>query len=197
MSKDETPPWPRGFTYYNGTTIDTSNLGGINYEGKEWRTEDTIYGTGGYVTIRAVRNSGSFNLLPSRLVTWDTAHVGTRVNGYAAVSYAPSMPTDELLPSAGVVANDVFYVVMEGPCGILTALDGGSDNVIAAVDPLAAITAATSGATTAGRIATANTSGATTSQRDSLLNVVGRAMSAATTANTNLLLAVMAGRWFG
>jgi hypothetical protein len=196
MAKDETPPWPRGYTFYNGSTIDSSNLGGTNLEGKEYRFEDTIYNTGQYVTVRVVRNSGSFALLPKRLVTFDTSYVGQRCNGYSTVSYAPCLPVDELLPTAGVVANDLFYVIMEGPCGVLTPLDAGSDNVIAVMDPLAAITAATSGATTAGRVATANTSGATTNQRDSLLNVVGRAMSAATTANTNNTLLMFATRWF-
>jgi len=171
-------------------------LGGTNYEGKEWHVEDTKHNTGQYITIRAVRNSGTFNLLPSRLVTFDTAWVGQRVNGYSTVAYAPCLPVDEQLPAAGVVPNDLFYVIMEGPCLVLVPLDAGADNVITAMDPLAAITAATSGATTAGRIATANTSGSTTNQRDSLLNVVGRAMSAATTAQTTSALLVYATRWF-
>lgn len=196
MAKDETLPFPRGATFYNGGTIDSSNLGGVNLEGKEYRIEDLIYGTGQYVTLRVVRNSGSFNLLPKRLVTFDNAFVGQRCNGYSAVSYAPCVPVDEQLPAAGVVPNDLFYVIMEGPCAVLTPLDGGADNVVAIMDPVAAITAATSGATTAGRIATANTAGATTSQRDSLLNVVGRAVSAQTTANTNASMLIFATRWF-
>lgn len=196
MARNETPPWPRGSTYSNGGTIDSANLGGVNYEGKEWVVEDTIYNTGQYVTIRAVRNSGTFALRPMRLVTFDTAFVGQRVNGYSTVTYAPCMPLDELLPAAGLVANDIGYVIMEGPCAVLVPLDAGADNVFTVMDPLASITAATSGATTAGRIATANTAGATTSQRDSLLNVVGRAMSAATTAQTTAPLLMFATRWF-
>lgn len=196
MAKDETLPFQRGFTFYNGGTIDSGNLGGVNYEGKEYRTEDTIYGTGQYVTLRVVRNSGSFNLLPKRMVSFDTAYVGCRCNGYTTANYAPGVPVDELLPAAGVVPNDLFYVIMEGPCAVLTALDGGADNVINIMDPLVALTAATSGATTAGRVQTASTSGSTTNQRDSLLNVVGRAVSAQTTANTNASMLIFATRWF-
>lgn len=196
MARNETPPFPRGQTYYNGGTIDSANLGGVNLEGKEYVVEDSIYGSGQYITIRVVRNSAAIALLPKRLVAFDNAFVGQRCNGYTTTSYAPGVPVDELLPVAGVPINDLFYVVMEGPCAVLTDLAGGANNVVTVMDPLAALTAATSGATTAGRVATANTAGSTTSQRDSLLNVVGRAMSAATTANTNLSLLMFATRWF-
>ena len=187
MSKDETPPWPMGSTYYNGGTIDSSNLGGTQFEGKEYRFEDVWFATNQYITVRAVRNNGTFALLPSRLCQFDPAYYGDRINGYATVSYGPGVLLDSQLPAAGLLPNDIGYVIMEGPTTYLTPLDGAADNVVLFLDPLAAITAATSGATTAGRLATANTSGSTTSQRDSLLNVVGRALSAATTANTNAL----------
>ena len=196
MSKDETPPWPRGSTFYNGGTIDSSNLGGTNLEGKEYRFEDTTYGTNQYVTVRVVRNSNANALLPGRMCQFDSAYPMTRLSGYTAVSYAPGVILDEFLPSTGLVQYDLAYVIMEGPTLAYTALDGGADNVITFLDPLAAITAATSGATTAGRVAVANTSGATTSQRDSLLNVLGRAISAKTTANTNSQVLLQVQRLF-
>lgn len=196
MAKDEAPPFPRGSTFYGGGTIDSNNLGGVNLEGKEYRFEDTIYGTGQYVVARIVRNSGTFALRPSRLVTFDTSYIGQRVNGYATTSFAAAVPVDELLPAAGVPANDLFWVIMQGPCLVLTDLAGGANNVITAMDPLVALTAVTSGSTTAGRVATAQTAGATTNTRDGIINIVGRAMSAATTAQTTAGLLMYAHRWF-
>ena len=196
MSKDETPPFPRGGTLFAGSPTSGDVVSGGNFCGKEWRFEDTTYNTNMYVTVRAVRNTASINLLPSRMCSFDPAYPMNAINGYTDVSYAPGVVLDEFLPTAGVVPYDIAFVILEGPTLMLTALDGGADNVISFLDPIAAITAATTGATTAGRVATANTSGSTTSQRDSLLNVVGRALSAATTGNTNKLLLVNANRWF-
>lgn len=195
MAREEAPPWPRGSTFFGiGGTTDAN--GGFNYLGAEWRHQDVTYGTNQYVTIRAVRNTGSFALLPGRMCAFDSSYPLNCINGYTDVSYQPGVILDELLPSGGLAANDIGYVIMEGPTLAWTPLDGGADNPIAFLDPLAAITAATSGATTAGRVATANTSGSTSSQRDSLLNVVGRAMSAKTTANTNTQVLVNVQRLF-
>jgi len=196
MGRDETPPFARGQTYYGGGTIDSSNLGGTNLCGKEWTFEDVTYGTNSYVRVRAVRNTGTIVLAAGRLVQFDPLYYYTGVNGYVTVNYGPGVVLDEFLPTAGLLANDVGYVVVEGPTLVWTALDAGADNVIVFNDPLAALTAVTSGSTTSGRVATAQTSGQTTSQRDSLLNVVGRALSAKTTANTNTQALMFAERWF-
>lgn len=196
MARDETPPFPRGNTYFQGGTVDA--VGGYNLLGKEWRHEDTTYGTNQYVTIRAVRNTGAFALLPGRVVAFDSAGVpplGT-VNGYATTTAAPGCVLDEFLPSAGLLANDVGYIVVEGPCKALTDLAGGANNPISFLDPLVALTAATSGSTTAGRVYTDLTGAVTTGTRDQLLNILGRAMAAATTANTNYGILMFAERWF-
>lgn len=194
MARDETPPFTRGNTFNQGGTIDANNLGGINLEGKEWRFEDTIYGTGQYVYVRCVRNSGTFALRPARLVTFDTSFYGLRVNGYAATTAAAAFPVDELLPAAGAPVNDLFYIVVEGPALVLTPLDGGADNVINVGDMLNAITAATTGATTAGRVASIVAS-ATTNSGQAINNVIGRAMSAATTANTGVGVVAYIHKW--
>lgn len=187
MARNESPPFSRGKTYFNGVTIDTSTTpyGGTNLEGKEWVFEDTNYGTGLYVTCRVVRNVSGAALLPKRLVSFSSTYYGQRVDGYATTTAQVAYPVDELLPTAGVVNNDLFYVVTKGPCLVKTDLAGGASNVIAVGDPLVSLTAATSGATTSGRIATASFAGATSVLALPVLNTLGRAMSAATTANTN------------
>lgn len=197
MARDETPPFERGFTYYNGGTIDANNLGGVNLEGKEWRIEDTIYGTGQYVTLRCVRNVAAVALLPKRLVKFSLdAFYGCRVNGYTNVSPEGGFPVDERLPAAGVAVNDLFYIVVQGPALVLTDIASGAGSVFAVGDPLVSLTGATSGATTAGRVRVAAVTGLTgVPIRDELLNVIGRAVSAKTTAQTAADMLIIVNRW--
>jgi hypothetical protein len=194
MARDEAPPFVRGGTYYQGGSIDTTSLGGVNLEGKEYKFEDTVYGTGMYVTCRIVRNSGTFNLRPKRMVSFDSSYYGQRVNGYTATTGGAGFPVDELLPAAGVPPNDLFYVVVDGPAAVLTPLDAGADNVVNVGDILAAITAATTGATTAGRVASLDATAATFSLGTER-NAIGRAISAATTANTDKSLVAIIHKW--
>ena len=88
-------------------------------------------------------------------------------------------------------------MVIEGPTTVLTPLDGGADNVFTVGQRVVALTAVTSGATTAGRV-TAQSLAATTLQNadaQQIMNVIGRAMSAATTANTNQGLLIYVGKF--
>ena len=199
MARNEAPMFPRGSTYYNGGTIDTNNLGGTQHEGKEYVFEDNTYGTNLYVTVRIVRNVGAAALLPSRLVTFKAGYYGQRVDGYGTTTaQGVAGVVDEFLPSAGVPVNDLFYIVTAGPTKVLTDLAGAGNNVIAQGDTLCALTAATSGATTAGRgyAPLTGATAATTSPANVLQNFFGRAMSAATTANTNTGLLVFVNNTF-
>lgn len=196
MSKQDTPPWERGATFYNGGTIDANNYGGVNLEGKEWEIEDTIRGTGMYIRLRVVRNVAAIALRPKRLVSFAAGYLGLRVNGYCDVSPEPGYPVDELLPAAGVPVGDLFYIVVQGPALVLTDIASGAGSVINQNDPLVSLTAATSGATTAGRVRVAALTGLTGDpSRDEVLNVIGRACSAKTTAQTNADLLVIVRRW--
>jgi len=139
----------------------------------------------------AVRNvygtAGTDVLLPKRLVTFNTAagKLFSEVNGYAAVTNEERVGVvDEWLPASGVARNDVFWVTVDGPTEVAHALSGSN---IAAGDRIAAITAATSGATTAGRVTPSPISAATTGAGDNAPGAIGYAMSAATSANTPLV----------
>lgn len=187
MARDEAPPFARGETFYNGGTIDSSNLGGVNLEGKEFTVEDTIYGTGCRVRLMVVRNTSAVNIQGKRLVQFDPAYLRQRANGYANVANQYSFPSDELLGSNGVPVNDLFYVVVEGPAAILTT-DAG--NAVALGDQVVATTFAASTAVTDGRITTI---AATATGPDSN-NAVGRAMSACTVGQTAQAL-VIGVRW--
>jgi len=133
---------PVSATDYN---LGALGIGGINIEGKEYVFEPNspdIY-QGGYsntsqdpngrpIRVKVVRNTSGVNLLPGRLVKFDESDVSdvdyspgaaastrkleTGVYGYCTqVSDHPAGIVDEFLPAGGVVANDLFYIVTEGP----------------------------------------------------------------------------------
>ena len=79
MARDETP-LARGETYYNGETIDSNNLGGVNLEGKEFVFEvnapDDYAATdpsGRQVRVKVVRNRSGVNLKPARIAHFNPA----------------------------------------------------------------------------------------------------------------------------
>lgn len=182
-----------GKTYHGGTptTIDKS----LSLEGAEQWFKDEIAPTAGngMATLRSgrmklcrlVRNGSGIALTPGRAVSWASGYRGTRVGGYCTTTAAECAGiVDDRLPAAGVASNDLFWIVRKGPALCKTDLAGGANNVIAAGDVVVALTAATSQATTAGRVYSAAT--AVTTNNDTItLNRIGRAMSAKTTANTN------------
>ncbi|SFH96981.1 hypothetical protein [Planctomicrobium piriforme] len=144
------------------------------------------------VTCILVRNVSGIALLPKRTVKWAAGYRGKRVDGYCSVTAEECAGVvDEHLPAAGVPNNDLFWIAVKGPSLTKTDLAGGANNSIAEGDVLAALTAATSQATTSGRVApwtglTSAAAGTTDgTQAKYLLNYLGRAMSAKTTAQTN------------
>lgn len=201
MARNENPPFPRGGTFYDGGTIDASDLGGTNLEGKEWVFEDVHPGTGVArssrpVRCRVVRNTAAIALLPKRIARFELGanEYGSRIDGYATTTAAEGVPIDEYLPSAGVPINDLCYVVIEGPAVVLSGLSDFAADV-AVGDWLVAITGATSGATTSGRVALQVLTGATAALANQVQNRIGRALSAATTQNTNTDVLLHIGKW--
>ena len=209
MAKTENPPFERGKTFYDGGTIDSNNLGGGQLIGRLFDFEDidlssTSQGakamrTNHPVRCMAVRNTSAGVLYAKRLVKLKKTagrYLVEEVDGYGTVAAdGPVFPVDEYVPTAGVPVNDIFYIVVEGPALTLTGLVGDATNVISVGDHLVCLTAATSGATTSGRIGPQDLSGSTTPLGNNIQNRVGLAMSAKTTANTNADLLVYVGRW--
>lgn len=145
------------------------------------------------VRCRMVRNytsgsltsaTGSIALLPKRLVQLDSSFLFQRATGYATVSAGRCFPVDEFLPAAGVLNWDLFWVVVNGPALVLTGLAFDAGNVINAGDCLSSLTAATSQATSSGRIKTADWTGATAVLGAELAHIIGTALSASTTSQT-------------
>lgn len=205
MARDENPPFGLGETFYGGETIDANDLGGVNLEGKEWVFEDINPVTGAHRTgrskrCRIVRNVSGVALLPKRLVRFQASgtNYGSRVDGYTHVPSQEGYPVDEWLPAAGVPANDLFWIVLEGPAVCILTRDAALDGAVVAVGNwVVAETAATSqSATTAGHVQVkGTTTGATDVLGDAVINRVGRALSAKTTADTGTDILVDVGHW--
>jgi len=146
-------------------------------------------------TCVAVRNASGGALLPKRVVRFKVGTAGTavfsEVDGYAATTNEERVGiVDEHLPASGVAANDVFWVTVSGPTEVAHALSGTE---VAVGDRLAAITAATSGATTAGRVTPSGVGAATTAAGNNSLGVIGIACSAGATTGSAVLAIVNCG----
>jgi hypothetical protein len=185
-------PFARGATYGATATTDATHL-----EGREFIHIDRAYGTGLPVRVRCCRNNSGAAILPKFAVKFNlTAGKGFYdCSGRCTVTAERTGICDEFLPSAGVPDKDLFWVVIEGPTLAKTDLAGADNNVINVGDPLWALTAATTGATTSGRVYTAALTGATAVLAGGVRGVLGHAMSAKTTANTNADVLINAGKF--
>jgi len=135
----------------------------------------------------AVRNTSGIALLPKRVVRLNGTGTGlfSATDGYAAVANEEFVGVvDEFLPAAGVAANEVFWVTVEGPTEVAVALSGTD---VAVRDRLAVATAATSGATTAGRVTTSPLSASTAGGNNNGIGVIGYAASVGATTGGNVL----------
>lgn len=203
MASHNTGPFPRGSTF--GTT---STSDGVQHEGQRFTFEDLDYSSTSIVKPRRsarmvecmiCRNVAAAAILPKRIVTFATTSGATylgRVDGYARLTAARiAGVVDEFLPTAGCAVNDLCYVVIDGPTMVLTPLEADANNVFAVGTVLVALTGITSGATTAGRPAPQDLTGATALLGDQIQNRLGQALSAKTTANTNVDILIDVKRW--
>lgn len=212
MSRENVSTPERGSTWYNGRTIDTNNYEGTELEGQIKVFEDINWGDYGVKSSRSarkvvcmlVRNTSGQTLYGKRLVTLDPTT--RRITGYADTLAEEAFPLDEFLPSTGLLTGDMGWVVVSGPAIVLTPMTGAEfiTTSIAAGDPLVAMT--TSGASTAagttgsaGRLAGVSLAALTTAAQglaviNHAINCLGKAMSAATSGQTNAALLVDVGR---
>lgn len=142
--------------------------------------------SGASVYCRLVRNSSGINLLPKRVVKYKSTYYKKRVDGYCTLDFDNCAGVvDEHLPTAGVRDGDLFWITYRGPTLVLTNLAGDGTNLHVQGVPIVALTAATSQATTAGRVQTYFVTSGATVIGSQALQRIGIAMSAKTTANTN------------
>jgi hypothetical protein len=189
----------RGKTYLNGPnrTADATATTSLAIEGIKKVFKDLDYtGTagnfakaprsGGEVECVLARNASAISLLPGRVCVWKSAKQGKQVDGYVSLdSGQVAGVVDEWLPSTGVVTNDYFWLVRKGPCLVRKSLDA---NTLAKDDYVIAITAATSQATTAGRITSIISTSNQTYCMSAALNRLGIAISTSATTDANVLV---------
>ena len=200
-----------GETLYGPTaTIDTSDYGSsLGLEGTLGVfdfTDPTDPTKKDNRKIRAifVRNTSGITLMRRMCVIWSTTagERGKRVTGYSNVEAEDiAGVVDDRLGTAGVRNGDMFWLMVEGPVLIMTCLAADITNRFSAGEVLFAQTAAASTANTTGSTtqdeggnmmpdaSTANATGTETQTTDGTLyrrtrNAFGRALSAATTAET-------------
>lgn len=186
----------KGRTYYEGNTppLDANVGQSAKLEGlvKVFNDTDPTVTAGPKQTRSSrkvecmlVRNVSGETLAAKRVCTWAAGHRGKRVDGYCRLSAQEvAGVVDDAIGSAGVLDNDLFWLVRKGPC--LCRTDVAALVSIAEGDLLIALTAVSSNVTTAGRViaAVAGTTNVTYMVSNAV-NRLGRAISAKVTANTN------------
>jgi hypothetical protein len=204
MDRTSSPPWQLGETFYGISSGNTPASADYHWlPGKEYGFVDTVHGTGKEIVVRVLRNQSGIALLPGYCLNFKTSAAGdqgfeTEVDGYASTLAQRTIICDDQLPAAGVPNLDLFYGVVKGPVLCKSGLAGDITNSIAVGDYLHAQTAAASTfSTTAGRIGEADFNSATTALAGKILAVVGRALSALTTGQTNTSLLVSVGAPYG
>lgn len=195
-NKYENPPFPKGSTWFNGSTADSSDA--ANYEGQEYEFTDNRFGTGMTTRVRVVRNIATISLASARLVNLATTGFtnglyGTRVDGYANATAQRAFPLDDELTQP-LAVNDLGYIIIGGPTLVTTGLGADAGNVINVGSKIVAITAAASTSTTAGRAVVADFTGATLLLANQVMHNFS-AMSAATTANTGSSILAYIPKW--
>ena len=186
-----------GPTTPNDSLVGISGAYGDNWVGSVKEFADVNPVTGAVRSNRrkvciAVRNKSGAALLPKRVVTFSTTagKLFSEVAGYSAVTNEERVGVvDEFLPAGGVANEEVFWVTVEGPTEVAVGLSGTD---VAAGDRLCAITAATSGATTAGRVTPSALTAGTANPGNSGIGVIGYATSAGATTGANVLALVTA-----
>lgn len=193
-------PIERGQTHYGPDKAIPSTYGqSVSLEGrpvilddsdpadpKVRRSQRKVYGL-------VVRNVSGFTLHAGQQVTWAAGYRGKRVAGLAYATEAAEVAgvVDDHLSAAGVRNGDLFLLLVKGPALLLLSLTA-DEAVVAEGAIVFNASAATSGATTAGRFkAFAGTFSATQTTDGSaariLWNKIGRAMSACTTGHAGQL----------
>lgn len=196
---DYAVPCGQGQTIYKGVTppssftVETTKWEGTLHAFKDINPTTSAYDSKTYrsnrdVIRRLMRNVSGIAIGPKRIVTHASGYWNKRFDGYACLDNAANVAgvTDEHLPTAGCPANDMCWVTVNGPTLVKTPLGADATNVFSEGTLLLALTAATSQATTAGRVQPYYSTSSVTAAQAQMQGVIGVALSAKTTGNTNV-----------
>lgn len=129
-------PFPRGFTLYQGDTIDTANLRGANILGqlREFPDVNPTGGTNGTpltntdLRVRCIllRNTSAAAILPGQSCAINGTDPSRNTSALTAATGQFFVIADEYLPAAGLAINDVGWFVVAGPTTALMATVSGA-----------------------------------------------------------------------
>ena len=149
--------------------------------------------------IRCVYNDTGFTLYGKYTVQFSTAagEFGTYISGYTVDADGHGYPLSEWTPDSGLPDKHQGWVVTGGPAMCITSTAGDAGNEFTVGGAVGIDGAASSqGTTSAGRVGAPAFATTQAVLANAVLNVVGRAMEAKTTGNTNDdLLVLVASRW--
>lgn len=206
MSFDQEGLFNRSRTYADVNASSPAVTDGAVLEGYEKLFPDVNFTsgyakairTGAYNLCRMVRNVSGVQLpVSAQLLNPVTGQVG-QIDGYTVIGGARGFVGDEWLTQA-VLNNDIFWVVLRGVSSVTTAWTADANNVINNATNSNELTAMTTACTSqgitgsggsatalsAGKVKNAVWTGATAVLAAEVSRVIGYALSAATTANTN------------
>jgi len=117
-------PFARGQTLYEGaTSVDDTAKRII---GQCFEVPDTLHGSGGRVTLRAVQNDKTSAITPAlkgyKFGSGTKDEWGAKVTGEVTTNGGHGKPMDDytrITGLASIVDHDVFFVVEEGNCRVL------------------------------------------------------------------------------
>lgn len=122
--KERCLPFPRGKTYNQLDVLTMTATIFAEWEGREFEVDDTQHGTGTTVVLRIVRNTTGGAITPAnQLFTFDgdAKDFGRQVDAVTNTIGDLGVPIDDAYSAAPTIAeNDLFYIVMYGPCNIMS-----------------------------------------------------------------------------
>lgn len=119
-----TLPFPRGQTWADGQVTPTASSA-ADLLGKVYEVPDTVHDTGLMVKVRVVKNDSTAITVARKVVAYGTAtnDFGRFANGFVAAAGGFGKPLDDAYTvGASIPANDLFYVVENGPCDVLSTV---------------------------------------------------------------------------
>ncbi len=190
-------PCPRGTVFYDDSRTVPAVAGDMNrLEGLPVCYEDISYVdkatkvSGREVKAILVKNVSGIALLPGTLVKWKTGYVGRQVDGYTKeTGDKVAGIVDDWLPAAGAADDQVFNLIIGGPVRVRTNYLGDATTPIAVDDLIHSNTGSSTLVATdgAGKVATLSAA-VTEAELGDERAVIGRALSAATTAQSDTLI---------
>lgn len=132
MSRSNKIPFPRGRAAFHGDTktLVDEPTALAHLEGQIVYLTDTAVATPEVrrsntdVVAKVVRNDSGGVLYAGEACKWSTGYFGTRVVESSAAFNAVCGFVDDHIPAGGVQDNDLFYLIVDGPCTVATKASG-------------------------------------------------------------------------